>query len=360
MAVKIFLTLFSVLIFSVHTFAQAIGRSDHFTFKQGVTLNHWTNMPIEGWTYADPKWFSEKDVEWIARQGIDHVQFYVSVREVFKPDDTFDLTKLAAVDSAVEWCRKAGLGVILTFTSTPLPEFADLQAEFWGKFAEHFKSQGANVRFLVGYPVDGEIAARNMYFEKAVASIRRSDAKRMIYLTAATTDRIAELYVPKNDRNIGIAARMAQWQLPEAIDVFLLQHSFSKRPLLIAFPTTLPNLEGKMADDDKWAVKFSNVRLNEKYLDAKFRKVNEWMKRNQPGREFYLSHWRYVTGWPFAPESVKDERSIRNFGKAFSRTTRRNKINWSIYDYNSGSPIRYPNGEEALILKALRLRPKRK
>lgn len=174
MAVKVFLTLFSILILSLHTFAQANGRSDHFTFRQGVTLNHWTRMPIEGWTFADPKWFGEKDVKWIADTGIDHLKLYVSAKDVFKADDSPDLEKLAAVDSAIGWTQRAGLGIVLTLTPSQMPDSADKQSEFWGKFANHFRSRGVNVRFLIGNPVRGDNDARNDFYRLATAVTRSS------------------------------------------------------------------------------------------------------------------------------------------------------------------------------------------
>jgi hypothetical protein len=372
MKMKKYLVALFVLVMSVQSFAQVKSKktTDTFTFKQGVTLNHWTSRPIQGWVYGDPAWFSKKDVEWIAATGIDHIQLYVSGREISNPDNTINYQKLSVVDSAIAWCKEAKTGIVLTITQ--FPDFAvdttlakedqaeiilNKQAAFWGLVADYFKANGNNVRFLISHNAQGDNDYRNSYNLRALSEIRKTNPTRKVYLTASSVNRLADLKTPANDKNICIAARMALAPNveSEALDVFLWQHVFEKKLPPITFPGTLPALDNLVGESDKWAIGYSNIKLDEAYLDAKFQKVNRWMKENHPNREFYISHWRYVTGYPFDPATVKDETSIRNFGQAFSKTTKKYQINWSIYDYNSGSCIRYPNGDKALILEALRL-----
>ena len=103
----------------------------------------------------------------------------------------------------------------------------------------------------------------------------------------------------------------------------------------------------------RWATKFSGAELKEDYFDNKFSMVRQWMQQHHPGKEFYVPHFRYWTGYPFDPKTVKDTKSVTGFISAFARAAKKYNINWCFYDYNSGSGIRYPNGEKALLLKAL-------
>jgi len=79
------------------------------------------------------------------------------------------------------------------------------------------------------------------------------------------------------------------------------------------------------------------------------------MKQYHPERELYISHFRYWTGYPFDPKTVKDVKSVTNFISSFASAAKKNNISWNFYDYNSGSSIRNPNGEKAMILDALNL-----
>jgi hypothetical protein len=169
------------------------------------------------------------------------------------------------------------------------------------------------------------------------------------------------LDIPRNDKNIIVAAEMAQSteQKAEAIDVFAWQYQeyfFTDKMPHITFPGSIPKLDTSMITDlGRWAVPFSNTKLEKTYFDNKFKMVSQWMKQNHPELEFYVPHFRYWTGYPFDPETIKDKKSVNNFITSFARAARKNKINWCFYDYNSGSGIRYPNGKKAMILDALNL-----
>ena len=104
-----FLTLNTLIVFLLGCSASknlkgAKTESD-WTFKNGVSLNHWTGYPIDSFTYADPKWFNKKDVEWIAKTGIDHIQVYITGTEIITTDEKITPNKVAAIDSLLSWCK---------------------------------------------------------------------------------------------------------------------------------------------------------------------------------------------------------------------------------------------------------------
>lgn len=343
-----------------------------FTFKQGVSLNHWTSRPVTGKIYADSTWFNKKDIAWIAATGIDHIQLYVAIREIINPDNSLNYQKLSVINSFIEWSKALKLGTVLNLVQFPdfkadstLPKakqdeiVLNKQASLMGIATGYFKEHGDNLRFLLVEMNSSDKNFRNNYFQRSLSEIRKTNPNRKVYLSALSTDRLSDLVIPPNDKNICIAAEMARAPYldgGEPLDIFLWQHVFSVTPPRITFPGTIPAFDSLVTKDDPWIASHSGKILDEYYLDTKFKKVNDWMEENHPGKEFYIWHWRYVTGYPFIPASIKDEASIRNFGKAFRNTTMKNKVNWCVYDYNSGSCIRYTDGKRAHILEALGLK----
>ena len=59
------------------------GTEPAFTFKRGVNISHWLSQNEGSLTYAAP-WFGEGDVEWIAKQGFDHIRLPVDFRALLR------------------------------------------------------------------------------------------------------------------------------------------------------------------------------------------------------------------------------------------------------------------------------------
>jgi hypothetical protein len=343
------------------------------TFNNGVSLNHWTGYPIDSFTYADPKWFNQKDVEWIAKTGIDHIQLYVTGTEIITTDEKIIPNKVVAIDSLISWCKAVGLGVILSPTRMPntvidstlsREERIEInlkkQAANFGVFANYFRNYGQNVRFLLNIGSEDK-ALRNRFYQKVLTEIRKTNPDRKLYITAYSLNKLPDVEIPKIDENIIIATEISQSteSKAEAIDVFAWQfqdYFFTKKMPSITFPGTVPNIDTSMITDlGRWAIPFSNTKIEQDYFDTKFKWARQQMTQYHPKRELYISHFRYWTGYPFDPKTVKDAKSVNYFISSFASAAKKNNINWCFYDYNSGSGIRNPNGEKAMILDALNL-----
>ncbi|MEK7724296.1 MAG: hypothetical protein AAB336_08125, partial [Acidobacteriota bacterium] len=112
---KTYLIMLCVIALSVQISGQSKSKlTNTFTFKHGVSLNHWTGSQIDSFTYADPKWFDKKDAEWIATTGVDHIQLYVTGTEIITTDEKIIAEKIAAIDSLISWCKSLGLGVVIS------------------------------------------------------------------------------------------------------------------------------------------------------------------------------------------------------------------------------------------------------
>lgn len=154
---------------------------------------------------------------------------------------------------------------------------------------------------------------------------------------------------------------MAQSTEPkaEAIDVFAWQYQdyfFTDKMPHVTFPGSIPRLDTTMITDlGRWAIRFSDVKLEKNYFDHKFKIAASWMKQYYPELELYVSHFRYWTGYPYDAKTVEDKESVKKFITSFARAAKKYNIKWCLYDYNSGSGIRYPEGKRSLILDALNL-----
>jgi hypothetical protein len=367
--------LFAVVLMScaMSTTKNGVKSRKSFTFQKGVSLNHWTSQPIDSFTYADPRWFNKSDVEWIAKTGIDHIQLYIMGTEIMTIDEKIMADKIRPIDSLIHWCAEVGLGVILSPARMPsLPVDSTVTREerveknlrkyavAFGVFADYFKNHGENLRFLLNIGTEDK-SIRNRYYQQIIPEIRKTNRNRKLYITAYSINRLNELEILEDDKNIILAIEISQSTAAkaEAVDVFAWQHQdyfFTDKMPLVAFPGTIPSLDTTMVTDlGKWALPFSNTKLEENYFDKQFDKGSRWMNQNNPKGQLYVSHFRYWTGYPFDPQTVKDKKSFNHFMRSFAKAVKKHKIDFCIYDYNSGSGIRYPNGEKALILEALDL-----
>lgn len=351
--------------------------AQEFTFKQGVGVNHWASYPIKGWSYADSRWFNKTDVEWVSEQKFDHIQLYVSGEEISNPDYSLNKERIAVLDSVISWNKKEKLGTIITLSRFPEFKIDTLlsketkdsltlqkQVAFWGKLSEYFSKKGLETRFNIHGNVNSlteDINYLNQYNLKVLEEIRKSNPVRKVYLPIYTFEKMKEMVIPNNDKNINISCDLID---DSAVVVFTMQHAFPENFPTIKFPGTIPDLTSILKEGHSDA-KHSNIVLNESYLDKDFEKVLLWMATNAKNIELYIPSWRYYTGWPFIPESVEDEESIISFGESFSKSTKKYNINWAVYDYNSGSPMRYTNnpgspansnGEISIVLQGLNLK----
>jgi endoglucanase len=82
-----------------------------FVIQRGTNLSHWLSQDF-GWAPREA-WITEKDIQFIAEQGFDHVRLPVDEKELWLEDGRANQPELARMVEAVEWCRKAGLRVVI-------------------------------------------------------------------------------------------------------------------------------------------------------------------------------------------------------------------------------------------------------
>jgi endoglucanase len=82
-----------------------------FVIRRGTNLSHWLSQDF-GWAPREA-WITEKDIQFIAAQGFDHVRLPVDEKELWLADGSPNQAEHARMVQAIEWCRKAGLRVIV-------------------------------------------------------------------------------------------------------------------------------------------------------------------------------------------------------------------------------------------------------
>ena len=132
-------------------------------YMAGVNLGGWLSQYLEGNLQRDPehhfdRFITKEDIDRIADFGFDHVRVpfdYPLIEDDDKPF-VYKESGFAYLDNCVNWCRAAGLNLVLDLHRAPGFSFnepdkiilfgdADMQTRFlaiWQAFAKRYKDEG--------------------------------------------------------------------------------------------------------------------------------------------------------------------------------------------------------------------------
>ena len=160
-------------------------------FQHGVNLGGWLSQCVALTEEHFDHFITEADIRRIAGMGLDHVRLPVDYDRIEDAAGDPIESGLARIDACVEWCRAAGLNLLLDlhkaygYTFDPLEVDADreiffhdpaLQARFialWTRLARRY-GRCENVAFdLLNEVISGAVARNwNDIARRAVAAIR--------------------------------------------------------------------------------------------------------------------------------------------------------------------------------------------
>jgi endoglucanase len=190
-----------------------------FKIKRGTNIAHWLSQSDKrGLERAS--FFTEKDIIFIDSVGFDHIRIPIDEEQMWdesgrRYDDAF-----ALLQNSLEWCRKAGLRVIVDLHILRSHYFNAKDKPLWTKPAEQDKfirlwkdlsgfmkdwPVGMVAYELMNEPVADDPELWNHLVARTVDSIRRWEALRVLVIgsnrwqSASTFD---QLKVPANDTNI--------------------------------------------------------------------------------------------------------------------------------------------------------------
>ncbi len=333
-----------------------------FTFRRGVNISHWLSQNTRHLPYG-AKWFTAKDLVWIARHGFDHIRLPVDGRLLVRPDGSLDEARLRPVDEAIGWARAAGIGVILDMHFLPGADFNSnkqdnrvftdmaLQAkvaDFWRRLARRYADQGPWLRFeILNEPVAAENSQLNTFNAHMLAAIRESNPTRVVYLTSNrwSSFRTVDDVVLPDDPNIAFTFHYYEPM------VFTHQRAswagFSKAMPPVDFPGRVPELPPSafLPGHPRPAWIHPGQNLTVAAIDADFDRVAAWAKQHAKGREIYLGEFGVYEAAPRA--------SAERWIAAVRTAAESHGWSWAVWDYNDSFGVRGRDGKPTAIYRGL-------
>jgi len=192
-----------------------------FAIKRGINISHWLSQDF-GWAPRE-KWFTEKDVRFIAKQGFDHIRLPVDEKELWSADGRPIESEFKRLVTAIDWCQKAGLRVIVDLHTLNSHHFnaanEGLKITLWSNPAEQehllalWRDLAAHLRHFpvdfLAYEVLNEPVADNpddwnKLFAKCYAMLRKDEPNRVFVFGAnrwQMPENVPFLKVPEGDKN---------------------------------------------------------------------------------------------------------------------------------------------------------------
>lgn len=218
---KKILTLFLVSALALSGCRAGAGEAstDAFTIHRGLNISHWLSQSrVRG--LARERYFTEKDVAYIASEGFDHLRIPVDEEQLFLENGEKDAEAFALLHDALGWCRKYGLRAVVDlhilrshhFNAAEKPLFTDNKAqesffECWRKISGELNgySNGWVAYELMNEPVADQAEDWNKLVRRCVEVIREREPQRTLVIGSNRWQRfetVKELELPENDPNI--------------------------------------------------------------------------------------------------------------------------------------------------------------
>jgi len=324
-----------------------------------VNISHWLSQNGETMTYAAP-WFGESDVDWISKQGFDHIRLPVDFRLCLSPDGSLDESKLTPIVNAIAWSRARGLGLVLDAHFLPGADFnsvggdsrvytdAALQektAQCWRQMARRFANEGPYLRFeILNEPVAAENKQLNPFMHKMLAAIRESNPTRIVYVTSnkwSSFHTVGDVVLP-NDPYIALTIHFY-----EPI-VFTHQRApwvgFTNTLPPVAFPGVTPDVTGYTTSIFHMKL-HTGEPIDAAGIEKTFASVSAWLAVHAPKIEVYVGE--------FGVFNTADPESTRNWIRAVRTDSESRGWGWAVWDYNDSFGVRSRDGSGTPVLQGL-------
>ena len=222
---KIICCLLVILASSSFTFSFA-QKKNAFEIKNGANISHWLSQGGNRRTLdAITEFFTRSDVEFIAKQGFDHIRIPIDEERMFDENGQKKPEAFALLHNALRWCDEFNLRAIVDLhilrshrfvgDANVRPLFKDPKAqeqfyECWRKISGELNKYSVD---KVAYepmnePVAEDHEIWNMILNRCVEVIRKLEPNRTILMgpNEWNSYRNAEkLKIPANDPNIIIS-----------------------------------------------------------------------------------------------------------------------------------------------------------
>lgn len=283
----------------------------HYT--AGVNLGGWLSQ-YQNYDHTHFKTFiTEQDIQRIASWGMDHVRLPVDYPVLESDEQPFKYLEsgLAYLDQCLEWCKKAGLSLIIDLhkaagyafhdhAASTLFDDAQMQERFlalWVEIAHRYQDEGDHLTFeLLNEIVLPNSLPWNALAQRAVQAIRNIDAQRIIIIGGNhynSVSGLAELDL-FNDRRIVytfhfyepmvVTHQKAPWVA--SLDAYETH---------VEFPGIAPNLDGFLFLHPEYnheLNQYVGIRLDKDYLRSKLIPALEFRQRS--GQPLYCGEYGVI------------------------------------------------------------------
>ncbi len=200
-------------------------KPNEFTFKKGTNISHWLSQSNRRGEERK-NFFTEKDVQYLAGLGFDHLRIPVDEEQLWKEDGQKDAEAFSLLTDALDWCRKYKLDAVVDLHILRSHHFNEKEKPLWTKpeaqerffqcwrdlSAALIKYPVADVAYeLMNEPVADDPEDWNKLVEKAVSVIRMKEPARKIVIGSnrwQSPDTFDKLRIPAGDKNIILSFHM--------------------------------------------------------------------------------------------------------------------------------------------------------
>ncbi len=320
--------------------------NDAFAIRRGTNISHWLSQS----TRRGPErtaFFTEKDVQYIASLGFDHIRLPVDEEQLWDEAGAKEPEAFALMHSAIGWARAKNLRVIVDlhilrshhFNATDKPLWTDPKAQ--DKFLALWRDLSAELAkyplSLVAYELMNEPVADNAedwnrLVEKAMRQIRRTEPHRKIVIGSNKWQSVGtfdQLRIPEGDRDIILSFHFYTPMLLTHYRASWTSVGKYQGPVnypgMLVDPVEIEKLDPEVAK----IVKSNNGVWDREKLEAQFAKpLALAQKLDLP---LYCGEWGAISGAP-------QEARLRWY-RDMRANLEKHGIAWATWDYKGGFGI---------------------
>lgn len=324
-----------------------------FEVHRGINISHWLSQSDRRGAER-VAWFTEDDVKLIAGLGFDHIRIPIDEEQMFDENLEMETEAFQLLHSAISWCEKAGLKVLVDlhilrshyFNAKEKPLFTENAAqenfyECWRILSRELKRYPRQLLAfeLMNEPVADDPETWNTIVNRCLDEVRKIDRRRTVVIGAnrwQSFDMVEHLRVPEKDKNVILSFHF--------YEPFALTHyhaswdeGMSKLPCFVQYP-------GEVIPDHEWAklTEAEKIRYEEDrgYFD---RSVLESMvaravaAAEKSGRSLYLGEFGVLQPGADEKDALCWYRDLISVCDQFG-------VAYASWDYKGGFGLFYPDG----------------
>ena len=337
-------------------------------FLRGTNISHWLSQTDLTDVENRRTRFTEADVQRIKSFGMDHLRlpFDYALLERDEAPYQYSDEGFQWIERCLDWCREAGLNVVLDMHRAPGACFAEEVnplygdeayvrrfTELWRAIAERFRTRGPELALeLLNEATAEDPEDWNRVAAEALRAIRSVDSQRTVFVgsnlwNACNTfpqlrvfDDPNLIYTFHFYHPFIFTHQRASWVHPQ-YELYAESVPYPGRPPgLKELPARVPEEHRAWAED---FVRASDVMMNRDYLEECL----------QPVLEFRAKHAVPLYCGEFGALAVADEASRRAWYTDVLHLFAKHSIGWANWDYQGGFGLIDSDGRPTVVHEVL-------